>query len=108
MTEPVSAPGPGARPRRLSARMLRRLLWLQALGGLGVAWAALHWWRIPVLPALALGALAVVLVRLLISANNFRISRRFGSPVPPEFQLTMGGALRLFWGEFKASMLSSS
>jgi pimeloyl-ACP methyl ester carboxylesterase len=97
-----------APPQRASARMMRRFLWLQLAGAIGVSYACARWLNASPAAAVALGAAAVVLVRLLISANNFRISRRFSAPAPPEFRLSPRGALYLFWSEFKASMLATS
>ena len=51
---------------------------------------------------------SVVLVRVLINANNFVMSRRVASPMPPEHRLGAGAALRMFGEEFGASMLVSS
>jgi triacylglycerol esterase/lipase EstA (alpha/beta hydrolase family) len=93
----------------MSARQLMRLLLLvQALGAVAVAFAAHRWLGAPPWLALLSGVLAVLLVRLAISANNFATSARFASPTPPGFALDRMARLRLFGGEFKASMLSSS
>jgi triacylglycerol esterase/lipase EstA (alpha/beta hydrolase family) len=93
----------------MSARALLRLLLLvQAAGALAIA-AGLHRWlgTAPWLAALA-GLASVAVVRVAISANNFALSARFGSPTPASFALTPAARLRLFGEEFKASMLSSS
>lgn len=95
---------------RLSARVLLQLLLLvqaAAVGalfytalrylGIGSAWLAL---------ALSLGV--VLLVRLLITANNFVLSARFRSPMPDAFRLGKLATLRLFGEEFMASLLQSS
>jgi hypothetical protein len=52
--------------------------------------------------------LAVLLVRLLISANNFYLSWRAGSVTPPDHALNPLSAASLFWQEFHSSMLTSS
>ena len=92
----------------MTARMLRWLLLVQALAATLLAVAAWRWLgAAPPLAAL-LGAGAVLLVRLAISANNFVMSRRYGSPVPPRFRLDAAGRLRLFFGEFYATMMQSS
>jgi triacylglycerol esterase/lipase EstA (alpha/beta hydrolase family) len=57
---------------------------------------------------LCTGAIALVLVRLAISANNFRMSARAGSVTPPEHVIGPRAALRLFVQEFIASMHFSS
>ncbi|MGZ8356646.1 MAG: lipase family alpha/beta hydrolase [Telluria sp.] len=93
----------------MNARLLLQLLLLaQAGAACMVAWAAARFLRVPVPAALALGVAAVLLVRAFISANNFRMSQRAASPVPPAFRLGPRGWLHLFWGEFRASMLHSS
>ncbi len=57
---------------------------------------------------LACGMLAVLLVRMLISANNFYLSWRAGSVTPPDHALNLPRAANLFWQEFNSSMLTSS
>lgn len=86
--------------------MLRLLLLVQAVAALAIAAAA--WRRLGLLAALALGAGVVLLVRLLINANNFVLSSRSASATPAEFRLGAGARLRLFGEEFAASMLQSS
>ena len=86
--------------------MLRLLLLVQAAAALAIAAAA--WRRLGPLAALALGAGGVLLVRLLINANNFVLSSRSASATPAEFRLGAGARLRLFGEEFAASMLQSS
>jgi len=99
-------------------RLLILLLALQAvLVGL-LATALYYWWRpaweaalgAPATAAfcLALGLLALLLVRLLISANNFYLSWRAGSVTPPDYALNPLSAARLFWQEFQSSMLTST
>lgn len=93
----------------MSARTLLRLILLvQAVGALGVGLAAIHLFGANRWQALAAGLLSVVLVRLLINVNNFRMAARAASATPEHFQLSLSGRLRLFAEEFKASMLSSS
>ncbi len=94
----------------MSARLILRLLLLvQALAALAIGAAAWRWFGVRPLPAaLLLGLAAVVLVRLLINANNFVLSKRSSSATPDEFRLGAGARLRLFGGEFAASMLESS
>ena len=53
-----------------------------------IAWAAARYFGLPALAALALGVAAVLLVRALISVNNFRMSMRAASPAPPSSERT--------------------
>ena len=93
----------------MSARLLLQLILLaQAAAACVLAWAAARYFGLPALAALALGVAAVLLVRALISVNNFRMSMRAASPAPEAFRLGLRGWLHLFWGEFRASMLHSS
>ncbi|MGZ8320031.1 MAG: esterase/lipase family protein [Telluria sp.] len=93
----------------MSARLLLQLILLaQAAAACMIAWAAARYLGLPALAALALGVAAVLLVRALISVNNFRMSMRAASPAPEAFRLGLRGWLQLFWGEFRASMLHSS
>jgi triacylglycerol lipase len=87
----------------------RILIVLQATAGLALCWVALRYWQVgsPWLAA-AIGAGAVLLFRLLITANNFCISWLYSSETPKDRQLSFLGALRLFAGEFFATMKSST
>ena len=91
------------------ARILKWLMLLQVLAVLGFAWLAMQAWGVssPVL-ALLLGAAMLLAVRAFIVARNFLESRRFGSPVPPACQLGVMGAARLFAGELRATLWTSS
>jgi triacylglycerol esterase/lipase EstA (alpha/beta hydrolase family) len=99
-------------------RLLILLLVLQAvLIGL-LAIGLYYWWRpawesalsapSTVAVYLASALLIVLLVRLLISANNFYLSWRAGSITPPDHALNPLRAAGLFWQEFHSSMLTSS
>jgi triacylglycerol esterase/lipase EstA (alpha/beta hydrolase family) len=99
------------RPRfgPLSARrMLRLLLLAQAAAALAIGACAWRWFGVSAPAAVLLGAGLVVLVRLLINANNFFLSSRSASATPAEFRINAGAGLRLFGEEFAASMLQSS
>lgn len=90
-------------------RLLRWLLLLQLLCMLGFAYAFVGSGAIPSWPlALAAGGALVLLVRLLITANNFAMTARFSSVTPNQFQLGAAGRLRLFAEEFMATLLQSS
>jgi triacylglycerol esterase/lipase EstA (alpha/beta hydrolase family) len=91
-----------------SARTLLRLVLLvQLAAALLVAWALLRR-GVPAWGALAAGAGAVALVRLVINMNNFVMAGRAASSTPPEFQLRFGARLRMLAEEFLASMLVTS
>lgn len=100
--------------KRLMILLLAAQAMLIGLMAGGLAW----WWRPPWLAAsgaparaafyLGCGLALMVSVRMLISANNFRLSARAGSPAPAGHALTPAGAARLFWHEFMSSMLTSS
>jgi pimeloyl-ACP methyl ester carboxylesterase len=93
----------------LSARrLLRALLAVQALAAAAIAFAAHAWLGASAWQALLAGLGSVLLVRLVINANNFAMSARFASPTPAPFRLGLAGRLRLFAEEFAASMLGSS
>ncbi|GGY86473.1 esterase/lipase family protein [Pseudoduganella plicata] len=85
---------------------------LLAIMAVQVACALLIWYAaagyVPADLALVLAVLAVVLVRLTITANNFLLSRRAGSAAPPEHRLSPARHVRLVLEEFRATMLSSS
>lgn len=89
--------------------LLRWLLLVQAACALAFAYALVasgamaHW---PL--ALATGAGLVLLVRVLITANNFVMTARFSSITPDHFQLGSAAQLRLFGEEFMATLLQSS
>jgi triacylglycerol esterase/lipase EstA (alpha/beta hydrolase family) len=92
----------------MSARLLLRLLLLVQAAAVLAIGAALWKQGASRWAALAAGLAAVLLVRLLINANNFRLSRRSGSATPERFRLGAGASARLFAEEFGASMLQSS
>lgn len=89
-------------------RLLQLLLAVQALAALAIGLAAMNILGASRWQALAAGLGSVVLVRLLINANNFLMSVRFASPTPEAFRLGWGARLRMFGEEFSASMLQSS
>ncbi len=90
-------------------RATRMLLAVQGLTVLGVYAACLHFLKVrSSLLALALGLAAVLLLRLLIVANNFVLAWWYRSPTPAEHRLRWPALLRLFLLEYAASMASSS
>lgn len=58
--------------------------------------------------ALLFGAATVLLLRLLITANNFSLAWGYRSETPREYQVQPWQACKLFLGEFRATMTSSS
>jgi pimeloyl-ACP methyl ester carboxylesterase len=91
-----------------SRQLLRLILVIQALAALGIGLAAVNILGASRWEGLLAGLGGVVLVRLLINANNFFMSARYASPTPPDFRVGPLGALRMFLEEFSASMLQSS
>ncbi|WP_332861919.1 esterase/lipase family protein [Janthinobacterium svalbardensis] len=91
------------------ARILKWLMLLQVLAVVGLAYLAMQAWGVAS-PAMAvlLAAAMLLAVRALIVARNFWESRRLGSPVPAPYQLGAMGAARLFFGELRATLWTSS
>jgi pimeloyl-ACP methyl ester carboxylesterase len=89
--------------------LLRTLLVVQGACALGIAWTLAGSGLIASWPlALVAGAASVLLVRMLITANNFLMTARFASLTPADFQLGWPARLRLFAEEFMATLLQSS
>jgi triacylglycerol esterase/lipase EstA (alpha/beta hydrolase family) len=89
-------------------RLLRALLLLQLAAALLIGWAAFARLGMPAWQAALLGIGSVVLVRLLINANNFVLSACSASPTPKAYRLDFLARLRMMASEFKASMLVTS
>src|SRR5213595_3184639 len=94
----------------MSARLkLQVLLLVQAAAVAAIAYGASRWLGVASpLAALAIGLGTVLLVRLLITANNFVLSARFSSATPVRFRIGLAGRMRLFGEEWMATMLHSS
>jgi pimeloyl-ACP methyl ester carboxylesterase len=93
----------------MTAHVLRLLLVVQLIGLALVALGVMHFAAgTPGWLALLDGLAALLVVRLAITAHNFRQSWRFRSDTPPQFRLGLLGKLRLFFGEFAATMAYSS
>jgi triacylglycerol esterase/lipase EstA (alpha/beta hydrolase family) len=93
----------------MSARQLLRLLLLvQLTGATVVGYAIARVLHAGFMVGLLGGAIALVLVRMAISANNFRMSSRAASITPQEHRIGARAALALFAEEFAASMHFSS
>jgi len=90
-------------------RILRLILLLQAAAAVALAWALVRsgvvdaWWQ-----GAACALLFVVLVRMLITANNFLLTARYASPTPDDFRIGLAGRLALFAEEFMATLLHTS
>lgn len=88
------------------ARILAMIMAVQ------VAAVGLFWYlfarKYPLDVALVLALLVVLLVRLVITANNFRLAWRLRSEAPEAHRLDLSGALRLFAQEYASTMLASS
>jgi triacylglycerol esterase/lipase EstA (alpha/beta hydrolase family) len=90
-------------------RITRILLLVQAAVAIALAMLAAKAWQIDnLLAAGACGFLAVVLVRLLIVANNFFLARLYRGQGPDELRLDWRASWRMLLAEFLASMTSSS
>ena len=91
--------------RVMLAILLLQLCFALAVAGLAVYLAPQLGWSGPGWPAaLLLGLASVVLVRMVISGNNFRMARRAGGPVPAPHALAPAGFVRMFAREFASSM----
>ena len=91
------------------ARLTRILILLQVAAAIGLSALAARFaalesiWR-----AVPIGILAVLLLRLAITTNNFILARRYRSDLPQELHLHWPQALRMIGAEFIATMWSSS
>ncbi|RSZ57434.1 alpha/beta fold hydrolase [Massilia atriviolacea] len=88
--------------------MLRWVLLLQLAVAGAIAYAVLRAGVASAWLALACGLAGVLLVRVLITANNFRATAPFASPTPAPFRIGAGAMLRLFAEEFMATLTQSS
>ena len=70
---------------------------------LRTVWHVQNWWL-----ALSLGIGVVFFFRLLITANNFFLAWLYRSETPGNYRLNAVQAMRLFLGEFNATIISSS
>jgi triacylglycerol esterase/lipase EstA (alpha/beta hydrolase family) len=94
--------------RQMIVRITRILLLLQLLVAGAIAIALVEAYHL-LLPAAVLAAFGIVLlVRFMITANNFRLAWRYRSETPPAFRISPVEACRLLLSEFHATMTSSS
>jgi triacylglycerol lipase len=90
-------------------RLTRILLFCQIAVAIALSLIAIKVWHVgSTVLALAAGTGAVLLLRLLITANNFSIAWRYRSETPASMRLEWRQAWRLFAGEFIATISSSS
>jgi triacylglycerol esterase/lipase EstA (alpha/beta hydrolase family) len=89
-------------------RITRSLLLLQLLVAVTIGVAVSKVLGADTGMAVICGFGAIVLLRMLINANNFYLSWRYRSETPASYKLTLMQAIKLFLGEFSASMISSS
>jgi pimeloyl-ACP methyl ester carboxylesterase len=88
--------------------LLQLILLVQASAACAIGAAAIVWLEAAIWQGVLLGLMSVVLVRLLINANNFLLSARVASPTPPAFRLGPLAILDLLAEEFVSSMLLTS
>jgi triacylglycerol esterase/lipase EstA (alpha/beta hydrolase family) len=91
------------------ALITRILLVLQLLVAIAIAVALVNLFHVesPVVAMLA-GLGLVLVLRMQITANNFVLSSRYRSATPDACGLNWWQACKLFFGEFRATMMSSS
>lgn len=88
------------------ARVLAVIMAVQLVAA-GLFWYLFSRWM-PLDVALVLAIVIVLLVRMIITANNFRLAARMGSAPPDEHKLDLFGRLRLFLDEYSSTMLTTS
>ena len=90
------------------ARLLKIVLVLQLLAAAGLWLLAVRFWQVAPGPALLLAPGLLILVRALITANNFCLNWRYRSATPAQYRLRPGAWWRMFFEEFGATLLASS
>lgn len=89
-------------------RITRALLIFQFLLAAGIGAAMDKLFHLGLMPAVMIGIGIVLLLRMMITANNFWLAWYYGSVTPPEYRIGFWRAIRLFFGEYRSTMLSSS
>lgn len=84
-------------------RLLMLVMALQVVAAIGIAWALAR--VMPADVALLLAVIVVLLVRMAIAANNFRMAAR---PLPEGAQLDWRQRVQLFFHEFASTMMATS
>ncbi len=91
------------------ARLARGLMLLELLAAALIAVAATKWWHVEPWELAALyGVAGVLLVRLLITSNNFMLAWHHRSETPASHRLTAAQVCALFAREFHATLWSTS
>lgn len=90
------------------ARITRMLLLIQFAVALAIAAAGVMFFQASSYSAVLAGICIVFLSRMLITANNFFLAWYFGSTTPPDYRIGPWQAIRLYFGEFRATMTASS
>ena len=90
------------------ARITRILLLLQLFIAVGISLLLTKLFQLNYAVAIGLGLGTVLLLRAIITVNNFILAWRFRSETPEHYRIGWWSACRLFASEFKATMLSSS
>ncbi|MDF3036014.1 MAG: alpha/beta fold hydrolase [Paucimonas sp.] len=89
-------------------RLTLLLLALQLAAAAGIAYAGFTFMQLSTAASAAMGGGAVLVVRFLITANNFRIAWKHRSETPPSMQISHLQTIRLVLCEYAATMLTSS
>jgi triacylglycerol lipase len=90
------------------SRITKILLILQAFAAIALFLGLHIYLDISITLACILGMASVIVFRMLITANNFLISHLNKSNTPPEHRISIFQGLRLYFSEFKATMMTSS
>lgn len=89
-------------------RITRFILALQLLVAVACAVALRNFYGVATSAAIVFGIAFILCFRALITANNFFLAWIYRSQTPDHYRLTLSQALRLFFGEFKATIITSS
>jgi triacylglycerol lipase len=89
------------------ARITKVLLAVQLLAAMTLCFASKAY-GFSFFPAMIFGVVAVLVFRLLITANNFFLAWIYRSPTPVEHRISFSKSVALVFNEFKATMLTSS
>jgi triacylglycerol esterase/lipase EstA (alpha/beta hydrolase family) len=89
-------------------RITRLLILIQLLAAFAVYLVAEKMFDMHAMLAALTGLGAVIMFRLMITANNFLLAWRFRSATPEHYRIEWRTACKLFAGEFRATMTASS